>query len=755
MDPSEIIEGLTYASLDNLSGLNISTHKKLDGYESQNFLLVTSTNEKFVLKVYEDFKILPVISAENDLLQILALDSDLSLPIPVKLGDAFISKEDNFYFRILTYLEGQAWAEFEASPDHIQLFATNTALLNLKCKGFTNATISARRISWDLKHALDCWDMAKNITNPSQKKLVDYFLDRFQYFVLPSLNKLPAQIIHNDLNDWNVFYNQKNNTLSFIDFGDVSFSPKVCEIGIALCYLLMGQEDPLKIASIYLAAYHKVFPLQKKELDLLYDLIATRLCVSVCHSAKAKSEALDTAYILLSEKPAWALLKRWITINPHKAKTVFYEACGIDPLVYDAKKVQNNRSTYFSGSLALSYKNPIHFNSSAFQYLYDQNGNCFLDAYNNIPLVGHCHPEISRRISEQVRTLNTNTRYHYTQLGTYAEKLLSYFPSCLNKVFFVNSGSAAADLARRLVENFTHRQNHIVLEHGYHGNSTASLELSHYKFAGKGGSGKSPNILSLPLPKSFKGKFSTTEEYVEDAKEKLTALLNKDVAFSSLIAEPISGCGGQVPIMPGYLKELQRFLAHQETLLVIDEVQTGFGRLGDIFWGYEMHGIIPDVVILGKAMGNGHPLAAVVCRKDIADAFDNGMEFFSSFGGNPVSCIVGHTVLEILENEHLPHNATVVGSYWLSELNQLKGKYPVIGDVRGKGLFIGIEFVDPKTIEPDSALAEKIKNRLREKLILSSTDGPYNNVLKVKPPLCFEKSNVDTFIASLDQILSA
>ena len=226
--------------------------------------------------------------------------------------------------------------------------------------------------------------------------------------------------------------------------------------------------------------------------------------------------------------------------------------------------------------------------------------------------------------------------------------------------------------------------------------------------------------------------------------------------MAAFIAEPIVGCGGQVPLAKGYLKEIYSAIRKQGGVCISDEVQTGFGRLGDVFWGYEMYDVVPDIVILGKPMGNGHPIGAVVTTDEIAEAFNNGMEFFSSFGGNPVSCAIGQSVLDVIEEEQLQQNAKEVGGYYLSQLWELQQKHKFIGDVRGLGLFIGFELVkDRLTLEPDTKLAQKIKNELRDKFILVSTDGPYDNVIKSKPPLCFSKENVDEVTEAINSILSS
>lgn len=260
------------------------------------------------------------------------------------------------------------------------------------------------------------------------------------------------------------------------------------------------------------------------------------------------------------------------------------------------------------------------------------------------------------------------------------------------------------------------------------------------------------NSIKLPLPNLFKGMLTSGNGYAEDAIEKLQEAIDGKNMPAAFLAEPISGCGGQVPLADGYLKQLYPFLKKHGILTISDEVQTGFGRLGSHFWGFEMHGVIPDMVILGKPMGNTHPIGAVVCTQEIADAFANGMEFFSSFGGNPVSCAVGLEVLNILEEEKLQENALVVGNYYKTELKKLQLEFSCIGDVRGQGLFLGIEFIDAKG-KPDTKIAQRLKIQLKENLILVSTDGPYDSVIKTKPPLCFTKENVDHVVHCIREIL--
>ena len=392
---------------------------------------------------------------------------------------------------------------------------------------------------------------------------------------------------------------------------------------------------------------------------------------------------------------------------------------------------------------------------AAFQYMYDRRGNAFLDAYNNIPHVGHSHPKVVAAGQRQMALLNTNTRYLYDVLPAYAEKLLAKFPPSLNKVYFVNSGSAASDLALRLARAHTGQETVAVMEHGYHGNTQNTIDISDYKFSHQKGQGQKAYILKVPIPDTYRGKYTDNSGSAGRAYAREAAAMvgQSPLPVAAFIAEPIVGCGGQVPLAKGYLKGVYEAIRKQGGVCISDEVQTGFGRLGDHFWGYEAQGVVPDMVILGKPMGNGHPMGAVVTTAAIAESFEKGVEFFSSFGGNPVSCAIGLSVLEVIEEEDLQANAKAVGDYYQLLFRELQAEYPSIGDVRGLGLFLGVELVKPSTLEPDTVLAHRVKNTLREQNILISTDGPHDSVLKTKPPLCFTKDNAGQVVEAVREVL--
>ena len=344
--------------------------------------------------------------------------------------------------------------------------------------------------------------------------------------------------------------------------------------------------------------------------------------------------------------------------------------------------------------------------------------------------------------------LNTNTRYLHDNITRYAERLTSVMPEPLRVCYFLNSASEANELALRLARAHTGRDNIIVLEAAYHGHTTGLIDISPYKFNGPGGGGRKPWVNVAPIPDDYRGAYKRNDPEAGSKYARHVADLIDGP--TSYIAESLPSVGGQIVLPPGYLAEVYQHVRASGGVCIADEVQVGFGRLGEWFWGFEMQGVVPDIVVLGKPMGNGFPLAGVVTTPEIAASFDNGMEFFSTFGGNPVACAAGLAVLDVLRDERLPENARCVGARLLGELRRLALKHPIMGDVRGAGLFLGIELVrDRQTLEPAAEEASTVVNRLRDRGILAGTDGPHHNVIKLRPPLVFSEADADFVLASL------
>ncbi len=735
-------------------GVNAFSIMKLEGYGSTNYKITDDCGDQFVLKHYTDQKELPLLIEEIGFVDKIKENLPYQVPYTLeKQNERIHYFTDGSFARLLPFLKGTFLAETRITPELSYDFGRSMALMVSELSSCKSLHFASKRSEWDLLFALKSKPLLKYIEDPHQRKIAHYFLDQFEHFTLPILRSFPRQLIHNDFNEWNVLC-EEDKVCGVIDFGDATVTPSICELAIGLAYIMQKQELPLAIASEVIRGYVSISKLTKQEIEILPSLITTRICTSVCGSAKAKKESFDSDYILISEKGGWDLLNKWIVWSPILLNDLFKEAAGDQESnkKYSHLASEKTRKDHFSPALGLSYDIPIHMSSAAFQYMYDREGNAYLDAYNNIPLVGHSHPKVSEAASKQIRILNTNTRYHNQSIYVYAERLLEYFPAQLDRVFFVNSGTEANDLAQRLSKTFTNRNGKIVMEMGYHGHTTELVNLSAYKYNGEGGGGRNELVCELPLPKEYRGKYQRVEEYFNEAKGIIESCIDKGHEFSSLLVEPISGCGGQVPLIDGYLEQLVPWLKEKGVITISDEVQIGFGRLGRWFWGFEMQRFTPDIVVLGKPIGNGFPLAAVVTTQAIADAFDNGMEFFSSFGGNPIATEVGLAVLNIIEEEGLQKHSFETGEYFKENLRMLQNIHPKIGDVRGEGLFLGVEFINGDG-SPGGSICKKVKNQLKEMFILTGSDGKRDEVLKMKPPLCFNRGNVDRVVMAMDKVL--
>ncbi len=440
------------------------------------------------------------------------------------------------------------------------------------------------------------------------------------------------------------------------------------------------------------------------------------------------------------------------------------------------------RQKHLGPTLSVSYKKPLKIVKGSGQFLFDEMGQTYLDCVNNVPHVGHSHPRVVDAGQRQMALLNTNTRYLHDLLVDYAERLVQTLPDPLSVVYFVCSGSEANELALRMARTHTGREDVLVLEGAYHGNTSNLVAMSPYKFDGPGGEGAPSWVHKIPMPDPYRGLYreKTVEEgigptvsksgrgnapeylpkealgpryarHVQAAVRKLELEGRSPAAF---FCEPLLGCGGQIVPPEGFLPEAFRYVRASGGVCVADEVQVGFGRVGTHFWAFAAQGVVPDMVTVGKPMANGHPTAAVITTPEIAGSFDTGMEYFNTFGGNPVSCAIGMAVLDVIESEGLQENARRVGEHLLHGLRRIKDSHPLVGDVRGLGLYIGVELVESReTREPATQKASRVKERLREHGILLSTDGPDDNVLKIKPPMVFTIPDAERLISTLDRIL--
>jgi 4-aminobutyrate aminotransferase-like enzyme len=417
------------------------------------------------------------------------------------------------------------------------------------------------------------------------------------------------------------------------------------------------------------------------------------------------------------------------------------------------------RERYLGRALSISYREPLKIVRGQGQYLFDEEGRAYLDCVNNVCHIGHCHPRVVDAAAGQMATLNTNTRYLHDHLVEYARRLAETMPGDLEVCFFVCSGSEANELALRLARSATGRRDVIVVEGAYHGNTTGLIEISPYKFDGPGGEGRPAHVRVVPMPDGYRGRYrygdpESATRYAAAVADEIAGARADGREIAAFFCESMLGCAGQIVLPDGYLHEAYGHVRKAGGVCVADEVQVGFGRVGSHFWAFETQGVVPDIVTLGKPIGNGHPIGAVVTTRSLAEAAHTGMEYFNTFGGNPVSCAIALAVLDVIEEEGLQARAAEVGAHLKSSLMSLAKRHPMMGDVRGLGLFLGIELVrEAESLTPATREAAAAVELMKDRGVLLSTDGPFENVIKIKPPLVFTRENADELVAGLDEVL--
>ena len=972
----------------------------LEGEIENNFKIQTTHGDSFILKVYGSERNNQFLDFQEKILLYLS-DNHQNLFVPKiikttngRLSTFFIDEiGDKRNIMLISWIPGRVWNHVNPHSKKLRYQLGSTCGTLSKALNNFDHKFAHRFFDWDIAQGL--WTKEYlNLFKSREKKLILEMLKAFE-MIQPKYKKLKKSVVHNDANDFNCLVSEdvlNPEVVALIDYGDAIYTQVINDVAISCCYAIMDFEDPLQASLSILKGYHQAFPLEEDALACLYLCIGIRLIISVTKSRINKLKEPKNAYLQISDKSAWKLLKKWNSIDSQFANFNFRKACGFNSHPsYDAflnwassktvslksffpslkkEKVYNldlsvssswlghslelndldwfdneinktqkknpekiisggyleprslytdssyekignygpesrcihlgidfwiptntpihtfldgevvvsfndsgykkygglvllrhnedgiffftlyghlshstilklkvgdqlkkgdqigfignstenggwsphlhfqimlsllnykndfpgvayynqikiwksicpdpnslfklkelnpqnedkvsqilkSRRKYLGRGMSLQYEEPLHLVRGSGVYLIDQNGRKYLDTVNNVAHVGHENPRVVIAGQRQMGVLNTNSRYLHKNITDLAEKLKETLPPELSVFHFVNSGSEANELALRMVKAVTGSRQMLVSEVGYHGNTNGCIEISSYKFDGKGGKGAPNHIHVFPMPDCFRGKyrgFDAAIKYANEIKVLINNIKNKENKLGGFIIEPILSCGGQVELPEGFLKNIYHQVRKAGGLCISDEVQTGFGRVGRTFWGFELHGVIPDIITLGKPMGNGHPVAAVVCSEQVANKFANGMEFFNTFGGNPVSCAIAKGVLEVVLDKQLQNNAFEVGEYLKSELKKLANKNPIIGSIRGQGLFLGIELVS-KNKAPLAEHASYLVNRMKKNGILMSIDGPDNNVIKIKPPIIFSKQNSKLLVTTLSKIL--
>ncbi len=723
---------------------------ELPGEVDTNFR-IRSGDDSYVLRISPESTTASLLAARQFAMTRLAAASvRFQFPHSPPGGEAIVALPEGGSATMVTWIDGAPYADarrpVELAADIGLLAGTVVRVL----EGFHHPALD-RESHWNLAAAPTVLrELGPHVSNPADRALIDDILDRLIVQV-PKLQQLPKQVIHGDINDLNVLV-ADGEVVGLIDFGDMNHSWRIAELAIAAAYTILDQDDPIGVAADVVAGYAQIAAVSAVEAELIYDLIRARLAVSACVSASRAGQG--NPHHMVSETEVWELLERLDYVDSIAAAGELAAAAG-KPRPDRTHSIGERRDTVLGGALSLTYRasdsGPLHIVRGEGVYLYDDMGRRYLDCVNNVAHIGHGHLDVVEAATEQMVLLNTNTRYLHDTVISYAERLLAKLPDGFEVVYLVNSGSEANELALRMARAATGRRAMAVLDHGYHGNTSAMIDLSPYKFNGPGGGGQPDWVTVLPLSDPYRAGDVGGDGY----RETVSQLLGEGEPVAGLLAESIVGCGGQVIPDSAGMRMIYGEVRERGGVCIADEVQTGFGRIGSHFWSFQLHGLEPDIVTMGKPIGNGHPLGAVATTRAVAEAFANGMEYFNTFGGNPVSAAVGLAVLDAIEEEELQENAGKVGDYLLSELRASMMRHQAIGDVRGSGLFLGIELVEDRaTKAPNAELTAAVVNHAKEHGVLLSIDGPHHNVIKIKPPITFSMENADKLVAAVDAALA-
>jgi 4-aminobutyrate aminotransferase-like enzyme/Ser/Thr protein kinase RdoA (MazF antagonist) len=746
------------------------TIRPLPSYIDQNFLVECGERDAWVLKVANGSEEEPILDLENRAMERLAqAEPGIAPRIRTSMSgreiEAIELRGSRHLIRLVSYLPGPLLADATGVARRTwESLGEALGRVDRALEGFSHPAMK-RWLRWDLAHAE--WVIGRDelFKAARRRHLVQRFGLQFLGDVKRVLPNLPQTVVYNDANNRNITVQDGatgTRVQGFFDFGDIVYTARVFEVAVACAYAILDQHDPLQVMGALVRGYHSVLPLTDGEFRAVFPSMCMRLVLSVTISAQDAKQEPENDYIRVSEDSAWQTLDRLSEVEPTEVETALRHSCGehrSEPGGLPQDRILALRRRYLSPSLSLSYRKPIEIVRGRMQYLFDSDGRCYLDCVNNVCHVGHCHPKVVEAAQRQIELLNTNTRYLHENIVRYAERLLALIPDPLNVCFVVNSGSEANELAVRLARTYTGRYDIIAIKAGYHGNTSTLIDLSSYKHDGPGGSGPPEWLHRVPCPDTYRGLYRENDpdaasKYADHVREAIENAQAQGREIAGFISEPVMGCGGQIFPPDGYLRDAYRHARASGAVCIADEVQVGFGRLGSDMWAFEMQGATPDIVTLGKPIGNGHPLAAVITTREIADAFDNGMEFFSTFGGNPVSCAVGLAVLDVLDEEKLRENALEVGAELEAGFRSLADRHESIGDVRGQGFFFGVEFVkNRRTREPAPEILTSAIEASRETGVLLSSDGPDQNVLKFKPPMQFNRTDAQLLLATLDRAL--
>lgn len=653
--------------------------------------------------------------------------------------------ETKHWVRLYDVLPGRSRVDAtQLSDAAVIAWGETTARLAQALQGFTHAR-ARRTMLWDVQHALAARDMIDDIRDPDQRRLVVDVLDEFERSVAPAWPRLRAQVVHTDLGVDNTLTDEDGFITGVIDFGDMSFTALVTDLAAVLDSLGVGRPAPelLRMARLVLDGYQRRIELQEQELWVLGVMWAARSALTIAITSWRVARGLEHPdFAERFNSQCGQMIEALIGTGWDQVA----RELGATPPSPDAASLAARRAAVFGPIVEpLFYDEPVEVLCAQGVWITGSDGSRYLDAYNNVPCVGHSHPRVSAAIARQSRQISTHMRYLHPAAIELAERLVGLCPPELDTVLLVNSGSEANDLAWRLATAITGRSGGVCTAFAYHGITKATAALSP-----EGWLGAEPpiHVETWEPPDTYRGRHLAADGLAAAVQR----LGQRDIRPAAVILDGLVTSDRIAELDPAYVQELVRLTHAAGALWIADEVQAGHGRTGAM-WAFERFGVVPDFVTLGKPMGNGHPVAAVITRSDLIAQLAGHTSLFSTFGGNPVSAVAALTVLDVLRDERVLARVQETERALRTALDEVAAHHPAVGEVRGVGLAWGIELVSDPAGTPDPGRTFAVQEELRRRGVLVGTTGRDRNIVKIRPPLAFAGDHVPLFAQQLDAAL--
>ncbi|WP_075905534.1 aminotransferase class III-fold pyridoxal phosphate-dependent enzyme [Moorena bouillonii] len=754
------------------------THYGLEGTfaplyseRDQNFRIESESGDKVVFKISNSAESIEVIEYQTAALRYLEeQDPELSVPrvILTNGGEPFTMMEGpdgtSHIMRVLSYVPGDIAGSVPRSMAQRRSLGRYLARLDLALRGFFHPA-ARNEHPWDLTRSTAYLPHVDHVPDPEVREHIRAILEHHRDVVLPKMRTLRHQVVHADGHGRNCLIDpaDPDTITGLLDFGDMVFAPLIVELAIANDVGGLDADAAVDVMANMAAGFDEVMPLEEAEIDLIYDLTLTRLAATSVIIAWRRAETPEQeGFHTDDEAKYWHAMVELRRLGRDEVSRRIRKVCRFPSYVSESlsderSQLIGRRHGVLDPSLRLFYANPIHVERGQGPWLFSPSGKRYLDAYNNVVSVGHCHPHVVRAVSRQMAALNTNTRYLYEIILDYAERLTSTMGDNLAVCTFVNSGSEANDVAWRFARHFTGRSGGLIVEGAYHGITGDIADFS----PGRSGAILAPHMEAFVSPDPYTGPYGydapdVASLYAADSDRAIEDMRAKGLEPAAFMIDSSFVSNGIPGVPAGYLQKVTEKARAAGALIIADEVQAGFGRSGTHLWGHQAQGIVPDIVTLGKPVGNGFPLGVVITRPEILNAFMTAKGLFSTFGGNPVACAAGNAVLDVIENEGLIENAGVTGKLMGEGISALMDKYEILGDVRQRGMLVGAELVkDRESRAPATEETVRLLDLLVENGVLVGKSGVGGNVLKIRPPLVFRPEHAEIFVDALDRSLAS